>query len=409
MIRGADWLCEKHFGKCLIDKGVEILDPATGTGTFIVELLEHFQGDRDKLRHKYTEELHANEVAILPYYVANLNIEATYAAMTGQYAEFPGLVFVDTIDNTAALGKFAGYSPDLFGSLSDENMGRIKRQNERKISVVIGNPPYNAWQSDFSARNPNRPYKRIDERIGATYRAQSKAQNTSALSDMYVRFYRWASDRLRDEGVLAFVTNRNFIDKLAFDGFRKAVADEFADIWLVDLGGDVRANPKISGTKHNAMGIQTGLTIAFMVRVKGKRGAAAIRYARRPEDETAADKLAWLSGSELGDLPFATIKPDAAGVWLNQTDGDWATLLRVADPAAGPGDSAKPPQAIFRLTSNGVKTQRDDWMWSRTKREAGRKAKLLVATYEIVRKIRVTRDGRTSNGTRNSTATYAED
>ena len=141
MIRSADWLCERHFGKNLIDRGVEILDPATGTGTFIVELLEHFRGNHDKLRHKYKEELHANEVAILPYYVANLNIEATYAAITGQFAEFPNLCFVDTLDNVAALGIYSGHQGDMFGSMSDENMARVKRQNERKISVIIGNPP----------------------------------------------------------------------------------------------------------------------------------------------------------------------------------------------------------------------------------------------------------------------------
>jgi len=118
MIEGADWLCHKHFGKNLIDHGVEILDPATGTGTFICEMLDYFRGQPDKLRHKYKEELHANEVAILPYYVANLNIEATYATVTGQYAEFPNLCFVDTLDNVAGLGIKAGYQHDLFAGLA---------------------------------------------------------------------------------------------------------------------------------------------------------------------------------------------------------------------------------------------------------------------------------------------------
>jgi predicted helicase len=148
MIRSADWLCEKHFGKSLIDRGVEILDPATGTGTFIVELLEHFRGNHDKLRYKYKEELHANEVAILPYYVANLNIEATYQAITGQFAEFENLCLVDTLDNVDALGIHSGHQFDLLGSLSDTNIERIKRQNRRKISVIIGNPPYNANQQN---------------------------------------------------------------------------------------------------------------------------------------------------------------------------------------------------------------------------------------------------------------------
>ena len=158
MIESADWLCEKHFGKNLIDKNVDILDPAVGTGTFVCELLEHFRGQPAKLKHKYLEEVHANEVAILPYYVANLNIEATYAAITGEYAEFPNLCFVDTLDNTWALRMRREFTPDLFGSVSDDNVKRIKRQNTKHISVIIGNPPYNANQMNENENNKNREY-----------------------------------------------------------------------------------------------------------------------------------------------------------------------------------------------------------------------------------------------------------
>ena len=387
MIRSADWLCEKHFGKNLVDKGVEILDPATGTGTFIVELLEHFRGNRDKLAHKYKEELHANEVAILPYYVANLNIEATYAAITGQFAEYPNLCFVDTLDNIAAIGIYSGHQGDMFGSVSDENLGRIKRQNERKISVIIGNPPYNAWQENYNARNANRPYKRIDERIGQTYRALSKAQNTSSLSDMYVRFWRWASDRIQDEGVVAFICNRNLIEKVAFDGFRKTVGNEFAEIWVVDLGGDVRANPRLSGTKHNVFGIQTGVAIVLMVR---RKIATRFRlfYTRRPEEELAQDKLAFLSGFQLAETNFTAVAPDGAGNWLG-TDkvNEWTTFAFLADPTRGPGDiHGSRIETIFRLSSNGVQTKRNDWAWATTRPTLAIKIKALVDTYEDVRK-----------------------
>jgi predicted helicase len=256
MIEGADWLCEKHFGRNLIDKDVEILDPATGTGTFICELLEHFRGQPKKLQRKYREELHANEVAILPYYVANLNIEATYAAITGEYEEFKNLCFVDTLDNvsnqTAAGGLTTNLS--LFGGVSEENVDRIRKQNSRKISVVIGNPPYNANQANENDNNKNREYPAIDARIKQTYIHESTAQKTK-LYDMYARFFRWASDRLYADGVLAFVTNRSFVESRTFDGFRKVVAQEFAELYVVDLGGDVRANPKLSGTKHNVFGI----------------------------------------------------------------------------------------------------------------------------------------------------------
>jgi predicted helicase len=387
MIRGAEWLTQKHFGKILSDKDVEILDPATGTGTFIVELLEHMIGaGKAQLRYKYESELHANEVAILPYYVANLNIEATYAAVEQQYAEFPGLVFVDTLDNTAGLGIYKGsHYGDLLGSFADENLERVKRQNDARISVIIGNPPYNAWQQDYNARNPNRPYRRVDERIGQTYRARSKAQNTVALNDMYVRFWRWASDRLRDDGVIAFVTNRNYIDKVAFDGFRKSIGEEFAEAWIMDLGGDVRANPKISGTMHNVFGIQTGVAIGFLVRDKSAKGFKLF-YARRPEDETAVDKLAFLESIQDFDRWEVTpLKPDPKGNWLSTDHPDWARFLPLADPTKGPGDNAGRVEAIFRLSSNGITTQRDEWTWAHDRRTLTAKARWFISAYEAVR------------------------
>ncbi len=181
MIESADYLCEKHFGRNLIDKDVEILDPAAGTGTFICEMLEHFRGQPAKLKHKYLEELHANEVAILPYYVANLNIEATYAAIAGEYLEYPNLCFVDTLDNTYALRKYRGHMDDLFGSLSDDNVRRIRRQNSRKISVIIGNPPYNANQLNENYNNKNREYPEIDKRIKETYIESEYCSENQAL------------------------------------------------------------------------------------------------------------------------------------------------------------------------------------------------------------------------------------
>ena len=177
MIESAVWLCEKHFGKSLIDFGVEIFTRRREPGHLFREILEHFRGSREQLARKYKEELHANEVAILPYYLANLNIEATYAAISGQYVDYPNLCFVDTLDNVGGLGKFSGHQEELFGAMSDGNVARIKRQNERKISVIIGNPPYNAWQENYNDNNPNRPYKRIDQRISETYVKHGTARN----------------------------------------------------------------------------------------------------------------------------------------------------------------------------------------------------------------------------------------
>lgn len=361
MIEGADWLTQKHFGKHLIDRDVQILDPATGTGTFICELIEHFRGQPEKLAYKYKEELHANEVAILPYYVANLNIEATYAAITGQFAEFPSLCFVDTLDNVAGLGIRSGHQHDLFGAMSDENVARIKRQNGRKISVVIGNPPYNANQQNENDNNKNRTYERIDARIKETYIKQSTAQKTK-LYDMYARFFRWASDRLHDDAVLAFITNRSFIDSRTFDGFRKVVAEEFNEIYVVDLGGDVRANPKLSGTKHNVFGIQTGVAISFFVK-RHKQKGCKIFYTCRPEFDTAEEKLSFLSNAKLSGTKFEKIEPDKKNNWVNLTNNDWDDLIPIADKRTKAAKTKVHERAIFKDYVSGIKTNRDEWVY----------------------------------------------
>lgn len=379
MIASADWLCEKHFGRSLIDKDVDILDPATGTGTFICELIEHFAGQPAKLRHKYQWELHANEVAILPYYVANLNIEATYAAAVGEYEEFPGLCFVDTLDNTWALRKHKGHIDDLFGSVTDDNIKRIRQQNSRRISVIIGNPPYNANQLNENENNKNREYPEIDKRIKATYIAASTAQKTK-LYDMYARFFRWAADRLDENGVLALITNRSFIDSRTFDGFRSVAAKEFNEIRIVDLGGDVRANPKLSGTTHNVFGIQTGVAISFMVR-RAKQKGCSIYYSRRPELETAHEKLAFLSSTSLGNVTFEKVAPDSKSNWINLSDNDFDTHLPSISKEAKSAKTPAQERAIFKLFSLGVVTARDQWVYDDDQARLADKVKTLIAAY----------------------------
>jgi predicted helicase len=383
MIDGADWLCEKHFAKNLIDKDVDILDPATGTGTYICELLEHFRGQPKKLAHKYAHELHANEVAILPYYVANLNIEATYAAITGQYAEFPNLCFVDTLDNVGLHTAARGATAEMFGSVSEENVARIKRQNSRRISVVIGNPPYNANQANENDNNKNREYPQIDARIKQTYIAESTAQKTK-LYDMYARFFRWASDRLDANGILAFVTNRSFIESRTFDGFRKTVAAEFSEIYVLDLGGDVRANPKLSGTKHNVFGIQTGVAISFMVKhepTTKDRRLARVFYARRPELETAEEKLSFLASHPMRALDFDEVSPDKNANWVNLTNNDFDTLLPLASKETKAAKTAATERAIFKLVSLGVVTNRDEWVYGESPQMLTRKVEHFIKTY----------------------------
>jgi len=387
MIESTDWLCERHFKKSLIDRDVTILDPATGTGTFVVELMEHFRGRPEQLVYKYLTELYANEVAILPYYVANLNIEATYAAIVGKYEEFPGLCFVDTLDNVAALGVYSGHQHDLFATISDENSERVKRQNSRRISVVIGNPPYNAWQENYNQNNANRPYERVDQRIAATYVKEGTAQNKNSVYDMYTRFVRWASDRVKDEGVISFIIGRKPFAKAAYDGFRKVIAREFAEIWVFDLGGDVRDNPKLSGTKHNVFGIQTGVAMVFLVKKKGHKGGAVIRYARRPEMETTEEKLSAISSiGGLSKLTVETVQPDRKNDWLDISDNDWEKLLPLVDPGMAASRTTAQHKAIFRLVSNGLKTQRDEWAYDISKGDLAAKARQLVEVYEATRR-----------------------
>lgn len=379
MVESADWLCQHHFGKRLIDKNVEILDPASGTGTFITELLEHFRGQAAKLKHKYREELHANEVAILPYYVANLNIEATYAALTGEYEEFPNLCFVDTLDNVGGLRKYAGHVDNLFGSVSEENVARIHRQNKRKISVIIGNPPYNANQLNENENNKNRTYPDIDQRIKKTYIAASTAQKTK-LYDMYARFFRWASDRVDDNGIIAFVTNRSFIDSRTFDGFRKIVGQEFNHIYVVDLGGDVRADPRLSGTKNNVFGIQTGVAISFLVK-RARTTGSRIYYMRRPQLETAQDKLAFLGSAKFPTIKFEEITPDNNSNWINLTDNDFDTLIPVASKVTKAAKKPSEEKAIFKLFSLGVVTARDEWVYDDDPTQLKKKVRWLINAY----------------------------
>ncbi len=382
MIQGTDYLLDKHFDRLLSDVGVKILDPATGTGTFITELIDHWSKNLSKelLAQKYREDLFCNEVAILPYYIANLNIEYCYQQKTGTYEEFNNICFLDTLDHAGLKEE----QKDLF-SISVENTERIRRQNAEDLTVIIGNPPYNAWQENFNLRNPNRPYKEIDKRVKETYIKKGTAQLQTAVYDMYVRFYRWAADRLRGQGIIAFITNRSFINSRAFDGVRKCFSEEFDYLYLMDLGGDVRENPKLSGTTHNVFGIQAGVAIAFCVKLpleSGEKRNCRIFYIDQPEMATAKEKLRFLAESSLQLLAkseMARIKPDAKQNWINQTDNDFDQLLSLVDKQVKSGNSGK---AVFSLFSRGIVTQRDEWVYDFSKENLEKKVKYMIAAYQ---------------------------
>jgi predicted helicase len=382
MIEGTEYLTNKHFDKLLGDKGVEILDPATGTGTFITELLDYLP--LNTLAHKYKHELYANEVSILPYYIANLNIEYTYKQLMGSYEEFNNICFVDTLDNVGFQKTRRGQLGISFG-LGAENAKRIKRQNMSELSVIIGNPPYNANQKNENDNNKNRKYPDVDKRIKETYVARSESQKTKVY-DPYARFFRWATDRLADNGVLTFITNSSFIHKHTFDGFRKVVADEFTDIYLVDLGGSVRDNGKLSGTKHNVFGIQAGVAIGFFIKKPKARPRkhgdkvkqARIHYLDRPMLETAVEKLNYLHETKLEKINFTIIKPDVKGNWLGQTDNDWDNLLPLISKRKAKASAA---QSIFYNFCLGVSTNRDKWVYDFNEDILEKKVSFLADVY----------------------------
>ncbi len=261
MVRSVDHLLTAHFGQTLASPGVHLLDPFTGTGNFVVNAMQRIPAT--DLPAKYATELHANEVMLLPYYVASMNIEHAYYEAVGKYAPFEGICLVDTFQT-------AEKDQGEFSFFNEQNSARVDRQKKAPIRVILGNPPYNAGQQDENDNNKNRKYPTLDKRVSHTYAADSRATLLRKLSDPYVKAIRWASDRLGDEGIVAFVTNNSFLDDLSFDGMRKHLSQDFDKIYVVDLGGNVRKNPKLSGTTHNVFGIQVGVSIIFLIRKRVK-------------------------------------------------------------------------------------------------------------------------------------------
>ena len=382
IITGCDWLAQQHFNKRLADSGLDILDPCTGTGTFIVDLIDYLRGDQPALTRKFNGEIHANEISILPYYISCLNIEQAYYEVTQKWREFSGACFMNTLENWGFELAHKGSVDDLFGSLTDENQTRIQHQNQRTIPVILGNPPYNANQKNANESNQNDPALLADQRIKETYLAQSTAQKTK-LYDPYIRFLRWASDRIGERGIIGFITNRSYLDSRQADGLRKTLATEFDEIWIVDLMSDVRKNPKISGTKHNIFGIQTGVAIMFLVRKSTTVKNCNIRYLALNDFLLATEKRCWLKNNQLPQLveagSFHRIQPNERSEWLNQPQEDWSHWLAVASKE---GKAGKIEEVIFKLYSLGVNTARDEWLYSHSQASTGARCKHFINIYE---------------------------
>jgi predicted helicase len=380
-------LSHPKFGKrSLAHENVHILDGFTGTGNFIVNIVQFIaERSKSKLPHKYEKELHCNEVMLLPYYVASMNIEHAYLEAVGAWKTFEGICLVDTFD-TAEEHTGGGVQAGLDFHWK-ANTKRIQKQRATPIFVCIGNPPYNAWQINENDNNRNRKYPELDERVRQTYGNDSAAQNRNSLSDPYIKAIRWASDRVltNGEGIVAFVTNNAFLDSLACDGVRKHLAEEFDEIRVVDLGGNVRKNPKLSGTTHNVFGIQVGVSVNFFIRHPGEtkfgKRNAKIYYHAVPTDWRRTEKYEWLEKTgNLEQVAWQEITPDKRHNWL-QTGlrEEFGTLLPLGDREAVGKNSALPP--IFRHFSNGVKTQRDAWAVNFQREALAANMERMIDTY----------------------------
>ncbi len=342
MVASVEHVLKDAFGKTLGDRDVHILDPFTGTGNFIVNIMRHIP--KSALPHKYAHELHCNEIMLLPYYVASMNIEHEYYEATGKYEPFEGICLVDTFQT-------AETEQHELAFFSERNSQRVERQKQSPIRVIIANPPYNAWQQDEMDNNRNRQYATLDRRVKATYSEDSKAQNKNSLSDPYVKAFRFATDRIRDCGVIAYVTNGAFVDSMACDGMRQNLAREFDLIYLLDLGGNVRKNPKLSGTTHNVFGIQVGVCITLLVKFPGKakeaRRSAKIFYHAVPVDWRREKKCSFLeSKRNVAGIKWQKLKPDKKQNWLDMGyRGEFDDFLAIG--------------ALFSHYSRGIATSRD--------------------------------------------------
>ena len=357
MVRSVEHILETEFGRSLSDTGVHIIDPFVGTGNFIVHLMQDIQGTA--LEEKYRHELHCNEVMLLPYYIASLNIEQEFFQRTGTYLPFEGIALADTFE---LLEQRQG---ELF---TRENTERVERQKAADMFVVIGNPPYNMGQVNENDNNKNRKYKTMDKRIAETYAADSTAQLKNKLYDPYVKAFSWASKRIGEEGVVALVTNNGFLDRMAFDGMRKHLAQDFDAIYILDLGGNVRKNPKLSGTTHNVFGIQVGVSINLFIKRSEARTdpkSAEIFYAHVDEFWRKEEKYNYLnSKGHYQNIDWQQITPDSRYTWFTEgLHAEFDTFLPIGSKAAKASKTNR-VETLFKTYSVGVVTARDAWVYN---------------------------------------------
>ncbi|MCC3291257.1 type ISP restriction/modification enzyme [Arthrobacter sp. zg-Y1110] len=369
ILRAVNDVLAEEFGVTISDEGVHVLDPFTGTGTFIVRLLQSGLIKPEDLLRKYTHELHANELLLMAYYIAAINIEATVhgllrdqavAAGTDPdavgYEPFDGIVLTDTFQMTED-------GDTLDEHVFTNNSDRVVKQNALDIRVIIGNPPYSVGQSSGNDNNANLKYPTLDESIRRTYVERSTATNKNSLYDSYIRAIRWASNRILNSdngGVICYVSNGGYIDGNTADGLRKTLTDEFHEIYVYNLRGNARSAGELRRKeKDNVFGEGSKTTVAVMLLVKhpGPVTECRLNYRDIGDYLDRKQKLAIVDESTLGNLPWQQLTPNTDGDWVNQRNDLFETFTPL-----GAKDSAKP--SMFRTYSGGLKTNRDAWVYN---------------------------------------------
>ncbi|MBN2021561.1 MAG: N-6 DNA methylase [Pirellulales bacterium] len=374
MCASVEHVLEKEFGKRLGSPGVNILDPCTGTGNFIVNLIR--RASKRDLPRMYARQLFANEVMLLPYYIAALNIEHAYWERTGAYAPFEGLCFVDTLD-------LAEHTQKSFEFMNEENTQRVERERKTPITVVIGNPPYNVGQLNENDNNKNRKYDTIDMRIKTTYAKDSRATLGTKLYDAYVKFFRWAVDRIATNGVVCLVTNNSFVDQIAFDGMRRHMLQDFSRIYHVHLEGNVRQNPVLSGTAYNVFGIQVGVGITIAIRSSRHRGRQLF-FDRVDKNLRRQEKLAWLARqNSIDGVKWTRLKPDERYTWLTPDNAAEFTAFLPIGSKEAKADKQRKGLTLFSRYSLGVSTNRDAVVYDFDRQELTRRLDKFAEDYNV--------------------------
>ena len=361
IIHSVNDILQSEFGQTLGSEGVHIIDPFTGTGTFITRLLQSGLISKEQLQNKYQGQIHANEIVLLAYYIAAINIEAVYHSIVGgQYQPFEGICLTDT---------FQLYEKDdLVSELLVDNSARRTRQKALDIRVIIGNPPYSVGQASANDNNANVAYPLLDSRITDTYAAKSSASLSKGLYDSYIRAIRWASDRIGDSGVIGFVTNAGFIDSGSADGLRKCLADEFSSIYVFHLRGNQRTSGELSrkeGGKIFGSGSRAPIAISLLVKSPAAQRHGQIHWHDIGDYLSQAEKLEKISAfASIAGITAAnawqSITPDEHGDWVNQRDNSFGEFIVLGDKK---GDAAK----LFENFSLGVATNRDTWCYNASK------------------------------------------